>query len=72
MSRFYFHCSDGVDLVLDREGIDPASPRERQREHVCEFQSADDLASDVADDAAEHRAEAPQGSVARLNCLAWA
>ena len=22
MSRFYFHCSDGVDLVLDREGIE--------------------------------------------------
>ena len=22
MSRFYFHCSDGVDLVLDREGVE--------------------------------------------------
>ena len=22
MPRFYFHCSDGVDLVLDREGIE--------------------------------------------------
>ena len=21
MPRFYFHCSDGVDLVLDREGV---------------------------------------------------
>ena len=20
--RFYFHCSDGVDLVLDREGVE--------------------------------------------------
>jgi hypothetical protein len=22
LSRFYFHCSDGVDLVLDREGVE--------------------------------------------------
>ena len=22
MPRFYFHCSDGVDLVLDREGVE--------------------------------------------------
>jgi hypothetical protein len=22
MKRFYFHCSDGLDLVLDREGIE--------------------------------------------------
>jgi hypothetical protein len=22
VSRFYFHCSDGVDLILDREGIE--------------------------------------------------
>ena len=22
MSRFYFHCSDGVDLVLDRKGVE--------------------------------------------------
>src|SRR5215207_7850234 len=49
--------------------LDPASPRERQREHVCEFLSADDLASDVADDAAEHRAEAPQGSGGPLELL---
>jgi len=22
LKRFYFHCSDGLDLVLDREGIE--------------------------------------------------
>ena len=22
LPRFYFHCSDGVDLVLDREGVE--------------------------------------------------
>jgi hypothetical protein len=22
LSRFYFHCSDGVDLVLDRDGVE--------------------------------------------------
>jgi len=22
MPRFYFHCSDGVDLLLDREGVE--------------------------------------------------
>ena len=22
MSRYFFHCSDGVDLVLDREGVE--------------------------------------------------
>ena len=22
VSKFYFHCSDGVDLVLDREGVE--------------------------------------------------
>jgi len=22
MPRFYFHCSDGVDLVLDSEGVE--------------------------------------------------
>ena len=49
--------------------LDPASPRERQREHVCEFRSADDLAGDVADDAPEHRADAPQGSVGPLELL---
>src|SRR4051795_7980269 len=49
--------------------LDPASPRERQREHVCEFRSADDLARNVADDAAEHRADAPQGSGGPLELL---
>src|SRR4051812_32722891 len=49
--------------------LDPTSPRERQREQVCEFRSADNLASDVADDAAEHRADAPQGSGSPLELL---
>jgi hypothetical protein len=25
VSKFYFHCGDGVDLVLDREGIEIAA-----------------------------------------------
>ena len=49
--------------------LDPASPRERQREHVCEFRLADDLAGDVPDGAPQHRAEAPQGSAGPLELL---
>src|SRR5215213_4409280 len=49
--------------------LDPASPRERQREHLCEFRSADDLAGDVADDAPQHGADAPQGSGGTLELL---
>jgi len=47
----------------------PASERERQGEDLCELRPTDNRAGDVANDAPEHRTQAPQGPVRPLELL---
>ena len=49
--------------------LHPARERERQGEDLGELRPAANLADDVADDAPEHRAQAPQGLVRALELL---